>query len=120
MRTVYRRKAVFQALREDSDSVTAYAVDPLKFVTLSGNSLDVTEVVVKYRSIFTPYTTSYLRNELTFAFSPHDLQHYFRGRELGHDVSVLLDASAFDMGLGNRGIVYRGRVHDWRSGREWC
>lgn len=94
---------VFQALREDSDSVTAYAVNPLKFVTLSGNSLDVTEVVVKYRPLFTPYATTYLWNELTFAFSPHDLQHYFRGRELGHDVSVLLDASAFDMGLGTAG-----------------
>jgi oligosaccharide repeat unit polymerase len=94
---------VFQALREDTDSVAAYAVDPLKFVTLSGNSLDVTEVVVKYRSLFTPYAPTYMWNELTFAFSPHDLQHYFRGRELGHDVSVLLDASAFDMGLGTAG-----------------
>ncbi len=94
---------VFQALREDSDSLTAYAVDPLKFVTLSGNSLDVTEVVVKYRAIFTPYTATYLWNELTFGFSPHDLQHYFRGRELGHDVSVLLDATAFETGLGTAG-----------------
>ncbi len=34
----------------------------------------------------------YMWNELTFGFSPHDLQHYFRGRELGHDVSMLLDA----------------------------
>jgi oligosaccharide repeat unit polymerase len=94
---------VFQALREDSDSVTAYAVDPLKFVTLSGNSLDVTEVVVKYRGLFTPYAATYLWNELTFGFSPHDLQHYFRGRELGQDVSMLLDASTFETGIATAG-----------------
>lgn len=94
---------VFQSLREDSDSVTAYAIDPLKFVTLSGNSLDVTEVVVKYRGLFTPYAATYLWNELTFGFTPHDLKHYFRGRELGHDVSVLLDATAFETGLGTAG-----------------
>jgi oligosaccharide repeat unit polymerase len=94
---------VFQALREDSDSVIAYAVDPLKFVTLSGNSLDVTEVVVKYRGLFTPYAATYLWNELTFGFSPHDLQHYFRGRELGQDVSMLLDASTFETGIATAG-----------------
>ena len=48
---------LFQALREDSDNVTAYAIDPLKFVTLAGNSLDVTEVVVKYRPLFAPYAS---------------------------------------------------------------
>ncbi len=94
---------VFQALREDSDSVTAYAVDPLKFVTLAGNSLDVTLVVLKYPEIFTPYVASYSWNELTFGFTPHDLQHYFRGRELGHDVSVLLNPVAFEQGLGTAG-----------------
>ena len=94
---------VFQALREDSDTVTAYAADPLKFISLAGNSLDVTEVMVKYRHTFAPYASTYLWNELTFAFSPHDLQHYFRGRELGHDVSVLLDAALFEQGLGTAG-----------------
>lgn len=93
---------LFQSLREDSD-VAAYAVDPLKFVTLAGNSLDVTLVVVKYREVFSPYAGSYLWNELTFGFSPHDLQHYFRGRELGHDVSVLLNRAAFEQGLGTAG-----------------
>ncbi len=94
---------VFQALREDSDSVTAYTVDPLKFVTLAGNSLDVTLVVLRYPQIFRPYAGTYFWNELTFGFSPHDLQHYFRGRELGHDVSVLLNPIAFEQGLGTAG-----------------
>jgi oligosaccharide repeat unit polymerase len=94
---------IFQALREQSDSLVTYAVNPLKFVTLSGNSLDVTEVVVKYRSLFTPYTATYLWNELTFGFSPHDLQHYYRGRELGQDVSELLDATTFKTGVATAG-----------------
>jgi hypothetical protein len=54
---------------------------------------------VEYRPLFTPYIGSYLWNELTFAFSPHDLQHYYRGRELGHDISVLLNPAAFEAGL---------------------
>ncbi len=94
---------VFQAIREESDSVTAYAVDPLKFITLAGNSLDVTEVVVKYRSLFAPYATTYLKDELTFGFTPHDVEHYFRGRELGNDVSVLLNAQAYEKGLATAG-----------------
>jgi len=93
---------VFQALREENET-TAYAVDPLAFVTLAGNSLDVTEVAVKYRDLFAPYAGSYLWNELHFAFSPHDLQHYFRGREFGHDVSVLLNPLAFAHGSGTAG-----------------
>ncbi len=93
---------LFQALREDSDATT-YAIDPLKFVTLSGNSLDVTLVVVRYRQIFSVYAGSYMWNELTAGFLPHDLQHYFRGRELGHDVSVLLNPGAFEQGVGTAG-----------------
>jgi oligosaccharide repeat unit polymerase len=94
---------VFQALREESDSVTAYAIDPLKFVTLAGNSLDVTEVVIKYRSLFTPYAATYLTSELTFAFTPHDVEHYFRGRDLGHDVSVLLNPGVYEQGVATAG-----------------
>lgn len=94
---------LFQALREDSDNVTAYAIDPLKFVTLAGNSLDVTEVVVKYRPLFAPYAATYLQSELTYGFTPHDVEHYFRGRELGHDVSILLNARAYEKGLASAG-----------------
>ena len=94
---------LFQALREDSDNVTAYAINPLKFFTLAGNSLDVTEVVVKYRPVFAPYAATYLASELTYGFTPHDVEHYFRGRELGHDVSILLNARAYEKGLATAG-----------------
>ena len=93
----------FQALREESDTVAAYAIDPLKFVTLAGNSLDVTEVAVKYRDVFSPHAASYLLKELTFAFAPRDAQHYNRGSELDLDVSELLNAAAFKNGLGTAG-----------------
>lgn len=101
--TLFLLAGIFQAVREDSESITTYAVDPLAFVTLAGDSLDVTEVVVKYRYLFAPYATTYLWNELTFGFSPHDVQHYFRGRELGHDVSVLLNVAGFNRGSGTAG-----------------
>ncbi len=94
---------VFQSLREDSENLSTYALDPLKFVTLQGNSLDVTEVVVKYRGMFSPYIGSYLWNELKNGFVPHDYRHYFRGRELGQDISVLLNPSAFAQGYGTAG-----------------
>ncbi len=94
---------VIQALREDSDSVTTYAFDPVKFVNLQGNSFDVTAVAVKYRSIFAPYAGSYLWQELQNAFVPHDYQHYFRGREPGQDISVLLNSAAFAQGYGTAG-----------------
>ena len=101
--TLFLAAGLFQALREDTNSLGTYAVDPISFVTLAGNSLDVTEVVVAYRNVFAPYAATYLRNELTFGFSPHDLQHYYRGRELGHDVSVLLNPSEFERGFGTAG-----------------
>jgi oligosaccharide repeat unit polymerase len=97
---VFLGAGMVQALREDSDTVFSYAVDPFTFVRLAGNSLDVTEVVVKYRPIFSPYAASYLWNELQSGFNPHDVQHYFRGRALGHDVTVLLSSSALAQGYG--------------------
>jgi oligosaccharide repeat unit polymerase len=94
---------IFQKLREDSDNLDTYAFDPLEFVTVQGNSLDVTEVAVKYRGLFVPYAGSYLWNELQNAFVPHDYQHYFRGRELSQDISVLLNPGAFSQGFGTAG-----------------
>ena len=101
---------VVQALREDSDSVTTYALDPVMFVNLQGNSLDVTATAVKYRSIFAPYAGSYLWQELQNAFVPHDYQHYFRGRELSQDISVQLNAAAFAQGYGTAGS-YLGEAY---------
>jgi oligosaccharide repeat unit polymerase len=100
---LFAAASIFQALREDSDRLTTYTVDPMQFLTLSGNSLDVTEVVVAYRDLFAPYAGAYLWNELSFAFTAHDLPHYFRGRELGHDVSILLNPTLFEQGIGTAG-----------------
>jgi oligosaccharide repeat unit polymerase len=94
---------VFQALREESDTITAYAIDPVKFVILAGNSLDVTEVAVKYRDMFSPHAGTYLADELTFAFVPRDSRHYIRGHELAQDISVFLNPVAYEAGVGTAG-----------------
>lgn len=93
---------VFQSLREENETTT-YAVDPLAFIDLAGNSLDVTEVAVKYRDLFAPYAGSYLWNELQNAFVPQDYQHYFRGRVLNLDISEMLNPAAFANGTGTGG-----------------
>src|SRR5450759_4914930 len=73
----------------------------MEFVTLQGNSLDVTEVAVKYRKVFAPYAASYLWHELQNAFVASDVRNYFRGRALSSDVSVFLNAPLFAQGYGS-------------------
>ena len=94
---------VVQSLREDSDALATYSFAPLEFVRLQGNSLDVTEVAVKYRSLFAPHAASYLWNELQDAFVARDSYDYARGRLLGYDVPVLLNPAAFANGMGTAG-----------------
>lgn len=93
--------AVVQSLREDSESLSDFVFAPMEFVTLQGNSLDVTEVAVKYRKVFAPYAASYLWHELQNAFVASDVRNYFRGRALSSDVSVFLNASLFAQGYGS-------------------
>ena len=40
---------------------------------------------------------------MTFAFAPRDVKHYYRGSELGLDVSELLNPAALENGLGTAG-----------------
>lgn len=95
---------VVQTLREDTDATLSdYAFAPMEFVRLQGNSLDVTSVAVKYRSIFAPYAGSYLWHELQNAFVANDTTNYFRGKSLAFDVPVLLNADAFSNGRGTGG-----------------
>ena len=94
---------VVESLREDSDSLADFAFAPLEFVTLQGNSLDVTEVAVKHRQVFAPYAASYLWNELKNGFIANDTRNYFRGKFLPFDVSVFLNRSAFALGHGTGG-----------------
>ena len=95
--------AVVQSLREVPESLSDFAFAPVEFVTLQGNSLDVTEVAVKYRKILATYAASYLWNELLDAFVPRDVQDYARGRRLAYDVTVLLNPDAFSRGMGTGG-----------------
>jgi hypothetical protein len=95
--------AVVGALREDPESLSTFAFAPIEFVTLQGNSLDVTEVAVKYRQVFAPYAASYLWTELKNAFVANDTTNYFRGRWLPFDVSVFLNRAAFELGSGTGG-----------------
>ena len=93
--------AVVQSLREDTGSLSDFAFAPIEFVTQQGNSLDVTEVAVKYRHVFAPYAASYLWRELQNAFVASDVRNYFRGRALSSDVSVFLNAPQFAQGHGS-------------------
>ena len=93
--------AVVQSLREDSGSLSDFAFGPMEFVTQQGNSLDVTEVAVKYRHVFAPYAASYLWRELQNAFVASDVRNYLRGRALSSDVSVFLNAPQFGQGHGS-------------------
>jgi oligosaccharide repeat unit polymerase len=95
--------AVVQSLREDSESLSDFAFAPIEFVTQQGNSLDVTEVAVKYRPMFAPYAASYLWNELKNAFVANDTSNYFRGKSLAFDVPVFLNSNAFSLGHGTGG-----------------
>ncbi len=94
---------VIQTLREDSNGLSRYIFAPITFVTLQGNSLEVTEAAVKYRSVFAPYSFSYLFYELDNAFLANDVTNYFRGKSLAFDVPVQLNRIAFNRGYGTGG-----------------
>jgi len=94
---------VVQIIREgDAEEVTS-TFSPAKVFAVQGASLNVTEMAVKYKPLFSPYSVSYLWQELQNAFVAHDHSKYYRGRELGFDVSVLLNADMFSAGTGTGG-----------------
>jgi hypothetical protein len=92
-----------QSLRADPGSISQYTFAPIVFLTSQGNSLEVTEVAVKYRNIFEPYAWSYLGEEFLNAFIASDTTNAFRGKALSVDVPVLLDWRAFAQGNGTGG-----------------
>lgn len=94
---------LFQALREGRDVLSDYTLAPVEFVSMQGNSLEVTEVAVKYRDVFSRFSGSYLWNELQDAFIPRDAADYARGKLLGYDVTVFLSPAAFSQGMGTAG-----------------
>jgi hypothetical protein len=90
---------VLQKTRED-DNQAYREFSAGKVVSIQGVSLNVTEMAVKYRPLFSPYFGSYMMRELQNAFSASDASNYYRGRALGFDVTVLLNPGAFGAGYG--------------------
>ncbi len=99
-----------QSLREDSAAIANYSFLPAEFLSLQGNSLDVTEVAVTHRELFAPHAMSYLWYELQNAFVASDVRNYFRGKALSSDVSVFLNASLFAHG-GGSGASYLAEAY---------
>ena len=99
-----------QSLREDSTAISDYSFLPTEFLSLQGNSLDVTEVAVTHRELFAPHAVSYLWYELQNAFVASDVRNYFRGKALSSDVSVFLNASLFAHG-GGSGASYLAEAY---------
>ena len=85
-------------LRGDQDVGTNFT--PVKVLAGQGLSFNVTQIAVKYHSLFSPFGTSYLLRELTDAFIANDASNYYRGRALAFDISVLLNPQLFVMGYG--------------------
>jgi hypothetical protein len=78
-------------------------IDPVAFIGTQGISLGVTEVAVQHRELFQPYVLSYLLHELQLEFVASDVSSYFRGRQFGYDISVLLNAPLFSQGIAASG-----------------
>ena len=86
------------------------AFSPVNVLAGQGASLNVTEVMVKYRPLFTPYVGSYLLRELQNAFVANDVRSYYRGRAFAFDVTVFLNPAMFAIGYGT-GSSYVGEAY---------
>jgi oligosaccharide repeat unit polymerase len=91
---------LIQTLREGPDSSQDDFLTPIEIVALQGASLNVTEVAVKFRDYFSPYSASYLTREIQNAFVANDAANYYRGRAFAFDLSVFLNPSLFSGGYG--------------------
>jgi hypothetical protein len=85
-------------LRAGEEVITPFS--PLKVLATQTDSFNVTEILVKYRKIFSPYALSYPLLELRDAFVSNDASNYYRGRSLGLDVPVFLNPSLLAQGFG--------------------
>jgi hypothetical protein len=90
-------------LRSNEDVNQLSLLDPVKFIGMQGISLAVTEVAVQHREQFQPYSLSYLLHEMELEFVASDVSTYYRGRQLGYDVSAFLSPSTFGQGLATGG-----------------
>jgi hypothetical protein len=75
----------------------------VKLITEQGISLNVTQVVLKYTYLFSPYFASYMGTELQNAFIANDVSTNRRGRSMANDVSMFLNAPEYGLGHGTAG-----------------
>ena len=85
-------------LRGGEDVITPFS--PLKVLATQTDSFNVTEILVKYRRIFSPYALSYSLRELRDAFVATDASNYYRGRSLDKDVPAFLNPALVAQGFG--------------------
>lgn len=90
-------------LRSDESVNEVSALNPVKFIAIQGVSVVVTEVAIQHRELFQPYSFSYLLHEMELEFVASDVSTYFRGRQLGYDVSAFLSPYMFGQGLATGG-----------------
>ena len=91
----------------EEKSIRFSAIDA---VSIEGAPLNMTEILIKYRSYFSPYSGSYMLRELQNAFVAGDRATYYRGEALDFDASVLLSPSLFSVG-GSVASSYIGEAY---------
>jgi oligosaccharide repeat unit polymerase len=98
--------AIFINLMRSEEAVNEVsALNPVKFIAIQGVSVAVTEVAIQHRDLFQPYSLSYHLHELELEFVASDVSSYFRGRQLGYDVSAFLSPYMFGQGLATGGSL---------------
>jgi hypothetical protein len=83
---------------------------PAQFLSSQGESLNVTEIAVAYRSRFAPQIASYLAGELQSAFVAGDQMNYIAGKRFSSDVSMFLSPAAYQLGFGS-GSAYLAEAY---------
>lgn len=73
-------------------------VGPGGFIAGQGISMGVTQIAVQYRPLFAPHVNRYFQNEALQAFYPGS--HFAQGQLFDNDISVFLNAEAFQAGFG--------------------
>lgn len=83
-------------------------LSPAGFISGQGVSMQVTELAIEFKRIFEPHAITYLWNELQAGFYPG--AHFAPGQIFGNDLSIALNAKAYDMGFGT-GSAYLAEAY---------
>jgi len=100
------------AVRQSRENIEENSVrfSALDAVSIEGAPLNMTEMAIKYRSYFSPYSGSYMLRELQNGFVAGDRATYYRGEALDFDASVLLSPRFFSLG-GSVASSYIGEAY---------